>query len=407
MSRPVCQRPRKRARDHTTSAEINDDSISTSANPASTSTLSIGENDFGVGFALNKALNDHMKSYHEKIIKPGTAAAKAQLEADLATGRPPAVQRLGFEEWTTELEEQVRIDCEATKSDWELPLGRRRYYLKLYKSCLFHLRCTPFDIVGVRYNMVFQKDTRVTPDAETCQDFSQVFCDRLDQLIAHPAWNVGTPEARVDALATAIQYAVILRTDDRRPWQTSVGDDFLNELATVATVNVCKREAHATVRAQHLGRNKWLGHFHISNIFLALENTIDPPEAAFMPPDTTYYHVTADDLGNLIWALDHMRDPCTQAIFGSVEIFAQAARSMRPSRARPTGRTQLETIHADAVFEEKRRIVQRDLQLKKLHALEAGDDWDDSFDGFSDHASSDSGESSVTSNTPRPAPSVV
>lgn len=81
--------------------------------------------------------------------------------------------------------------------------------------------------------------------------WSQTFCDALATLVTHPAWSGSWPGARAAKLALTIQYAVILRTNDQRPWDVScVNEEFLRSLR--GAMKFAPRpvpELHAEVRA--------------------------------------------------------------------------------------------------------------------------------------------------------------
>ncbi|KAI8714974.1 hypothetical protein NCS52_01004000 [Fusarium sp. LHS14.1] len=75
----------------------------------------------------------------------------------------------------------------------------------LWKVCMRMFRCTPLDLISPLLNLKYGSSTVV---------FSQEFCDALTPLIVHAIW-----QGSAQRLAMVLQYAVICRTDDRRPWK--------------------------------------------------------------------------------------------------------------------------------------------------------------------------------------------
>ncbi|KAL2681362.1 hypothetical protein Neosp_008973 [[Neocosmospora] mangrovei] len=90
----------------------------------------------------------------------------------------------------------------------------------LWKACLRIFRCTPLDLLSPLMNLRFQ------PLVASNGVLPQKFCRHLAALIVQPIWR-GTPRR----LAVALQYAVISRTDDRRPWKVAVQCSTLKALA--------------------------------------------------------------------------------------------------------------------------------------------------------------------------------
>jgi hypothetical protein len=108
-----------------------------------------------------------------------------------------------------------------------LKIGHNTTITGLYKSCLRFMRCLPMQIIGLQHNM--EHDVIWTESQGKCM--THVFCATLKDLLVHPMWK-GSP----DKLALAIQYAIIVKSDDRRPWNPPAkallgrGSSFLRDL---------------------------------------------------------------------------------------------------------------------------------------------------------------------------------
>ncbi|KAK5661338.1 hypothetical protein OQA88_11233 [Cercophora sp. LCS_1] len=110
--------------------------------------------------------------------------------------------------------------------------GKSKEMLTLYKSCLRVFQCFPDDIICEEYCLDYDWDQNVQRDTRL---WSATFCGTLNELLVHPMWM-----GSFNLLATAIQYAVIVETDDRRPWDTQRAagwDSFPRELQNLAAQN--------------------------------------------------------------------------------------------------------------------------------------------------------------------------
>jgi hypothetical protein len=109
-----------------------------------------------------------------------------------------------------------------------LNVDGQKELLTLYKACLRLMHCLPEDIIGCRFNLEYDetknRDLRAKGHSLV---WSASFCKALAALLVHPMWD-----GSVAALALAIQYAVIVDTDDGGPLDTEVPehDRFLARL---------------------------------------------------------------------------------------------------------------------------------------------------------------------------------
>lgn len=320
-------------------------------------------NELNVSQELFEALDAHSRGYRENVIQPGVVAKEDHLIEAGQYGLPPVVTYLVPAEWSFDLDARARRDWEATREEWSFRGGTADAYHKLYRSCLSQAGCTPADIVGVRNRFSFALDF-IAHNRATYYAFSYLFCVRFDLLVTHPVWSFALPGDRAAALALAIQYATILRTNDRRRWEFQMSGSFMLHFQQLAQNGVCKKEAHAETRATFLAQDECPP--ILSNVFIALESVVNTPEHTTQLHEDDFYYVTVSDLTNLIAALDCMVDPDTQVrVFLSAEIYNKAAASMLPERVRPRNGKEAEEMHAEAMLEEKRRGIQQEMAMRR------------------------------------------
>ncbi|KAL2174230.1 uncharacterized protein P884DRAFT_332299 [Thermothelomyces heterothallicus CBS 202.75] len=133
-------------------------------------------------------------------------------------------------DWTVKEKEMV-------EKDWKRTLGRTRpikaakhkELLTLYKACLRLMRCLPQDIIGCRHNLEYDMDQNRAMAKGQSRFWSGPFCRVLTSLLVHPMWH-----GAITALAAAIQYTVIVETDDDRHLGVDIteseSDRFLSKL---------------------------------------------------------------------------------------------------------------------------------------------------------------------------------
>lgn len=83
--------------------------------------------------------------------------------------------------------------------------------LALWKVCARVWRNSPIWIISKRFSLEYKP---LRPWKADKIVWSAGFCDDLGAIIAHPLWDVGNH----GELLAVLQFAVICRTDDRRPW---------------------------------------------------------------------------------------------------------------------------------------------------------------------------------------------
>lgn len=119
--------------------------------------------------------------------------------------------------WTTEDEERLQNDC-ASREDAFAAVQGSAQLLTAWKSCIQSMRCSPLAIISPRHSLfVHQEATRARGQNLATTDgllWPQSLYTELVTLVSSPIW-LGEPLA----LSAAIQFAVICRTDERRPWR--------------------------------------------------------------------------------------------------------------------------------------------------------------------------------------------
>ncbi|KAJ3474826.1 hypothetical protein NLG97_g9678 [Lecanicillium saksenae] len=327
----------------------------------------ISQSDMGVSVAVFKALRDFCNSYKESVIRSGTVSKNSEPLKDSLPLQEPV------HGWTPELENQAKQEWETKRSEWSVRTGPEGRFHKLFKSCLSHAGCAPSDIIGVSNRLSFQVHPRAGRHAKENASYyalTDYACTKLDLLVTHPAFRTPQPGGRAAALALAIQYAVILRTNDRRPCHYTMKKPFMVDFQDRTYNGRCKREVHAELRADYERRNTFALLGSMSEIFLALERVVRTPKDILeLDEDDRMYYVLVDDLTNLIKALDTMIDPDTQArLFLPAQVYNATATSIRQSDAPPKGVDVMHALHGQAMLEEQRRIIQYKLTMRSQPA---------------------------------------
>ncbi|KAG8418837.1 hypothetical protein J3459_011965 [Metarhizium acridum] len=334
---------------------------------------------------LRKEFQSLADNYQSDVINPVSTANKDELTAlnrQMKKSIHPAVPKalVGQGDWSRQDEKNILAQWEAEKAHW-INIYDPDRYLNLWKICLQFAKCTPWDIVGFNTKLSFELSGRAgSGEEDENHTWSAPFIDRLTWLIPHTAWTAVGDSSRSALLATAIQYAVILRTNDQRVWRLShLGGEFFSAFHTLCREN-CPCSI-AGIHAQVLARMKEEGIktiSPISRVFQSLENVILTPTESFVPPDEEPYFVTTQDLTNLIKALDRMVDPSTKIrMFLPVRFVYESAKSARGGR-QPPNMEQLHEYHKLALIEEMRRKVKAARQTQSIRGPDDGND-DDPF----------------------------
>jgi hypothetical protein len=202
-----------------------------------------------------------------------------------------------------------------------LDVAKNKDLLTLHKSCLRLMRCLPEDIIGCRFNLEYDVDQNRALARGQSLLWSGPFCKSLAALLVHPLWD-----GAVAALAAAIQYTVIVETNDNGPWVMEVPgcDEFLARLLNGKREQPDKnaaelrRQLHAEMtvtKTDEFGRETGICLSRWDTLFHTIENLAvsasAEPSGQTPPPQTTRgnserFMVTRRHLDLLIKALNSM-----------------------------------------------------------------------------------------------------
>ncbi|KAM7185810.1 hypothetical protein V8F33_012200 [Rhypophila sp. PSN 637] len=114
------------------------------------------------------------------------------------------------EDWTEEDEAALSAEWEADSTrEVILQLGDTdlQELATVWSIVVQYFKCLPTDIIG--------PETRLTcADGANTPAWSSEFCEALSRILIHELWD----HADKGPLIVALEFAVIVRTDDRRPW---------------------------------------------------------------------------------------------------------------------------------------------------------------------------------------------
>lgn len=202
----------------------------------------------------------------------------------------------------------------------------------LYKTFFRFMHCLPSDVVGPKTFLEF--DTATKSNTRGIR-WTAHFCERLGELVPQPLFR-GSPAK----LALAIQWAVIARTDDRRPYRLSgcADDGFLQCLTTVIAdtqdgTKTCIdiRTAAATLYRQRYPEEGFAEPLWCQMLRHIEERTFPDGEPAEEAPENRDdpYLVHTEHLTTVVFALDRMQHLSLRMFTDSETVHATAAMSRR------------------------------------------------------------------------------
>ncbi|OAA54620.1 hypothetical protein ISF_08221 [Cordyceps fumosorosea ARSEF 2679] len=244
-----------------------------------------------------------------------------------ARNRPhPAIQYFAGPDWSNSDKTEAHTLEEAEQGDWRIL--EEQNCRALWKDCIQYANCTPWDIVGEK------------PDNDSI-------------------WPRGFPGAHALNIAVAIQYAVILRTNDRRPWDPAPAsaDSLYSMMRELTEADGPMWQRHR--KGRELSAEQPINLSPMSLVFRALETEVITSRGSFDISHDGMYEVKTQDLKSIIKALDNIVTPRV-GISGffttSVQHLATlAARTTEPS---PSAQ-ELPAFHEVVMVEERRRRIRR------------------------------------------------
>ena len=321
---------------------------------------------------LTDALDEFVSAFGKSSAKMSARiqAAKRQ-KTDNVPLFPSCLQDPG---WSEADESKAQEFWRADMSTREhIPTSITSEYQGVWKDCLQFFNCTPFDIAGAMHNLRFQTNSTQSKRSNSSQMWSVNFCMQLRRLITHSAWSIGSPKTGPSKLSTMIQYAVILRTGDQRPWDLgSFEDNFFKPLHQLCYQRSSKRDCHAEVYTQYMDKGLDIPLFSLvmrsleKVVIVANAENLESSDAHADTDADVEYRVTTNDLKNVIQALDDMEDLRTgMSLFLPTELQHRAALQARGFNPEPKTLPELKMRHRNALVEECRRRV---LKAKVLSA---------------------------------------
>lgn len=184
-------------------------------------------------------------------------------------------------------------------------------YRQLWVRCLLYLRCTPYDIVGVKGNLFNHRGPKGPNATSTASGslWAREFCSELSDLVTHHAWKSGIEGGAKRKLITALQYAVILRTNDQRVWKIDELDyDFLKDFKQVIQEESNKgpvpiRQLHKEAR-ERFQKRAVRPPCSLSDVFSGLEEVVKSPDQPLQATSIEPFSVRREDIANIVKALD-------------------------------------------------------------------------------------------------------
>lgn len=116
--------------------------------------------------------------------------------------------------WTSRDEEALRLEWRTSQEASDLMQGNpSQEFMALWRTCLHVIRCSPTILLSPRRSLRYVGEDSGDPSTEYSTIWSPAFCEKLGMLVACPLF-----EGSAEQIVMFLQYAVICRTDDRRPW---------------------------------------------------------------------------------------------------------------------------------------------------------------------------------------------
>lgn len=239
-------------------------------------------------------------------------------------------------------------------------------YRQLWVRCLLYLHCTPYDVVGVEGNLSHQRGPRGPKGAAASASlWSREFCVELTDLVTHHAWRCGTEGGAKRKLIMALQYAVILRTNDQRVWKIDELEyDFLKDFKQVIQEQSKKgpvpiRQLHKEAR-KRFRRRTVRPLCSLSDVFSSLEKVVEVSDQPLDTASTQPFSLGRDDLANLAKALDRVISSDNgMALYIPTKVMASCV-SLPSIRKGLPKYEELDRWHEVSIKDQRRRMKRRE-----------------------------------------------
>lgn len=265
------------------------------------------------------------------------------------------VQPVFTAKWTQQDEDKMMDEWNSSPEKESYASMRPNPSLKaLWKVCMRIFRCTPLDLLSPLLQLRYNASVVL----------AQKFCNALSPLIPHPVWK-----GSAWRLAMALQYAIICRTDDRRPWRLEPICPALKRLnSSIRRVKGSKmpfpiHQMHHEARAAAVSNRD--DPSAMSDILDQIGDTVEEMLAGKGPRaagETTckgheVYCVTNQDLIAVTKALDRVTSGGYR-MFARVEECYEAFKQARDSYDAPST-DQLRDFHERAGRQQLRRLAKK------------------------------------------------
>ncbi|KAF5001321.1 hypothetical protein FDECE_11005 [Fusarium decemcellulare] len=268
----------------------------------------------------------------------------------------PLVPQAPSDNWSTSDEQDVQQQWIDQKDLYAIPSSLMNDYKLSWKLCIRFAECTPLDIIGVGTRLVFGKSGVLGNDNRM---WSAHFTRQFNCLITHPAWT-DPPFSAAGYLTAALQYAVILKSNNRSKWELAPVNPFAREFLVAIHSSAAPydyRKLHKQARKRC--RNNMTALSTLSNIFKSLEETIQTPRE-LKQTDMALYEINTEHIGLLTKALDQMHDTRTGHSLLSTEVFYKMAITPKPSDEPPKLDAQVTRWHELTMLDQFRQIKIRE-----------------------------------------------
>ncbi|KAL0471300.1 hypothetical protein QR685DRAFT_199730 [Neurospora intermedia] len=188
-----------------------------------------------------KALPDHKSRAHTWVRKYKTGAVNMDILNNEILPWVPC-----SEDWTEEDHKRIRRKWrDDSTRDKQIETKTNKDIQTLTKTCLLFFRCLPEHILS-RNDMEYDFGQNSTSkDGEQTLIWSAPFCKEMHALLPHAMFA-----GDIKLLATALQYIVMVETDDRRCWPmaTPVWDEFPKQMQALSRAQGTSQSRRSIVK---------------------------------------------------------------------------------------------------------------------------------------------------------------